>query len=1302
MTTIVLQAAGAVVGGAIGGPVGAVLGRAAGGIAGAVIDRALLGGGGARRTEGPRLTEMPGTGSTEGAPIPRVYGRARIGGELIWATRFEEAVTETVRKQKGGGKGGGGAKTVTRTYSYYGNFAVALCEGPIAFVRRIWADGKLLDRAGLVLRVHRGGEEQMPDPLITAKEGADATPAFRGTAYVVFERFPLADYGNRIPQFSFEVVRPVDGVGRMLRAIDLIPGAGEFAYEPSPVSRDFGGGRSASENRHELSAESDWQGSLDALQALCPNLRHVALVVSWFGDDLDAGRCTIAPRVDRREKTTIGAEWSVAGLDRAAARETSRVDGRPAYGGTPSDASVIRAIRDLKARGLGVTLYPFCMMDVPAGNDRPDPWTGAPSQPAFPWRGRITCSPAPGRAGSPDGTAAAGEAAAAFFGSVAPGDFATGDGRVYCAKPEEWSWRRLVLHCAALAQEAGGVDAFVIGSELVGLTRVSSGPGLYPAAVHLAGLAADAKAMLPGTKIVYAADWTEYGGFSPREGELRFPLDPLWASDAVDAVGIDAYWPLSDWRDGPLHADAGLARDGKDLAYLKRGVAGGEGFDWYYPDAAARAVQDRRPITDGLGRPWVWRVKDLVGWWSNPHVERVGGEERAAATPWRPRSKPIWLTEFGCPAVDKGANAPNMFPDPKSAEGGSPWFSAGHRDDLMQLRAVEAVLSHFDPRLGAREADNPVSDIYGGRMLDPDRLYAWAWDARPFPAFPSQGAEWSDAANHATGHWLTGRLEGVPIERLIPAVLDDAGAPQAADIRHDGFLDGFVIDRPMSVRAALEPLAEVHGFDASTAGGALCFRGRGGGAVLRLSPDDLVPDKNGVLIDLQRTQESELPREVKLAFADADADYRRASVLSRRLAGGSRGTDQIDLAAVTTRGEAQRIADIRLHEAWAARDAARFRLRPGLIGIEPGDVVELPADGGFRCFRVERIADRGERIVEAVSTEPSVHSAPPAAPEPRFEAAPALPGPALAVVVDLPAPRGTPTMLQVLAVHADPWPGGFTLMRSSDGTSFTATASVDVPALIGRTVEAFGPGPLWRWDEAGALVVRFEGDEPAGEGDAAALAAETALAVSGPDGLWEVLSFARSETVGLRTKRFTRLLRGLGGSEPCAGRSLPAGARVVALDGALVPLAAGLDAVGALRHWRLVPAGRDHGDPVAVAFSATAGDAALRPLAPVRVTATRTPEGVLFRWIRRARSGGDGWELSEIPLDESEERYVFELAAGSRGSRRIGTRLPEWLYPAADEIADYGRPLPAHRLRVAQESPSVGPGAFADVTVSVR
>jgi hypothetical protein len=406
MATIVLQTVGSVVGGMVGGPIGAMAGRALGALAGAAIDNAVFSGSDTKHVEGPRLKDIDGLTSTEGAPIPRVYGRARIGGQLISATRLEEVVNTKSDQGAQGGKGMGGPKTVTTTYSYFANLAVGLCEGRIAFIRRVWADGRELDLSTLTMRVHKGSDTQNPDPLIVAKEGADQAPAYRGVAYVVFERLPLADFGNRVPQFSFEVVRPVDGLNRMVRAVCLIPGASEFGYDTKPVMQVLDLGKTRPENRHQLQRSSDVSASLDALEALCPNLKRVSLVVSWFGDDLRAGSCLIEPRVDVKVKTTDGATWSVAGLTREDAKAVSLSKGTPAYDGTPSDESVIRLIRALKDRGLEVVLYPFVMMDVPAGNDLPDPYGGT-GQPAYPWRGRITCHPAPGETGSPGGTASA-------------------------------------------------------------------------------------------------------------------------------------------------------------------------------------------------------------------------------------------------------------------------------------------------------------------------------------------------------------------------------------------------------------------------------------------------------------------------------------------------------------------------------------------------------------------------------------------------------------------------------------------------------------------------------------------------------------------------------------------------------------------------------------------------------------------------------------------------------------------------------------------------------------------------------
>ncbi|HBX93256.1 MAG TPA: hypothetical protein DEG79_10380, partial [Hyphomonas sp.] len=121
------------------------------------------------------------------------------------------------------------------------------------------------------------------------------------------------------------------------------------------------------------------------------------------------------------------------------------------------------------------------------------------------------------------------------------------------------------------AAEAGGVEAFLIGSEMVGLSRVRDATGAFPFVEALVALAAEVKAILPGAQISYGADWTEYGAYVPGDGsgDVLFPLDALWASADVDFVGVDWYPPLGDWRDGSDHLDAlaGYAA-ADDPAYL--------------------------------------------------------------------------------------------------------------------------------------------------------------------------------------------------------------------------------------------------------------------------------------------------------------------------------------------------------------------------------------------------------------------------------------------------------------------------------------------------------------------------------------------------------------------------------------------------------------------------------------------------------------------------------------------------------------------------------------------------------------
>lgn len=1289
MATIVLQTVGSVVGGMVAGPLGAMAGRALGGLAGAAIDNALLSSGSdtPKMVEGPRLKEIDGLTSTEGAPIPRIYGRARIGGQLIWATRLEEQANVSVERsgrQGGKGMGGQGQKTVTTTYSYSANLAVGLCEGPIAFIRRVWADGREIDLNAIVMRVHRGSDNQAADPLIVAKEGANDAPAYRGLAYVVFERLPLADFGNRVPQFAFEIVRSVDGLNTMVRAVCLIPGASEFGYDTLPVSQVLDLGKSSSENRHQLQRGSDVAASLDALQSLCPNLKRVSLVVSWFGDDLRAGSCRIEPRVDVTTKTTDGASWSVAGLSRDGAKAVSTVKGSPAYGGTPSDASVIRLIKELKARGLEVVLYPFIMMDVAADNTLPNPYGGT-GQAAYPWRGRITCHPAPGQAGSPDGTSAAGTQVAEWF-------------------TNEWGLRRLILHYADLASQAGGVDGFLIGSELIGLTRVRSASGIYPAVDALKQLASDVRAVVgSATKLVYAADWTEYGAHVIDGGdEVRFPLDPLFAHSAIDAVGIDYYPPISDWRDGPDHADLKIARSIYDVDYLRGRLGAGEAFDWYYANASDRAAQRRTAISDGAyGKPWIYRAKDLVFWWSNAHVERVGGVE-VRTTAWRAKSKPIWLTEIGIPAVDKGPNGPNVFPDPKSSEAAYPPFSRAVRDDLVQARALEAILSRFDPaQKGHSRADNPTSSSYDGLMVDPANVFIWAWDARPFPAFPDFDTVWADGANWETGHWITGRLEGAAFDRLIPAILKDFGLDASGPFPADGFVDGYVIDRPISARGALEPLMRLFGIDAVGSGGKILWRGRGGRVATALAKDDFVLGEKEPSLKLTRAQETELPQQVEIGFSEGDGDYRRAAVASRRLAGASRRESRADCAIVTRRAEAQRLADTWLQDLWAGREGAEFELSPRRIEIEPGDVISIPTDAGPKLHRVTRVSDGATRKVSTRAVEPAVFETPGGAIGRKVRRPPLLPGKPMAIVLDLPAAGGDPTPLQYMAVAADPWPGAIAVWRSGNGASFTLHRFVELPAVIGRTKGELMPGPLWRWDPRASVDIEISSGAISSIDDEAALAAGNLFAVQGSDGRWEILSAARVEMIGERQYRLSRLLRGLGGSEAEVSRSVPAGALIVRLDEAIAPLTSDLQDFGLTWRYRIGPAGRDHADAAMVEIAASVGREALKPLSPVHVTARREGGGVRLSWVRRSRRDADSWDVADIPLGEDSERYEIDIVKGGLVQRTLSCNEASVLYSIAHETADFGAAQTSLHVRLAQTSTAAGRGFDRDVTVPI-
>lgn len=228
MATLVLTAVGTVLGGPIGAAIGAIAGQA--------IDAELFKPAGRK---GPRLSDLRVQTSSYGTAVPQIFGTMRVAGTVIWATDLVER-----RERSGGGKG----RPSVTSFSYSASFAVAVSSRRIAGIGRIWADGNLLRGSGGDFktpvggfRVHMGDADQSRDPLIAADKGQGFTPAHRGIAYAVFEDIALADFGNRIPSLTFEVVGEVVGdagssIGAVAGALTGMPAIGPDDAQTMAIS----------------------------------------------------------------------------------------------------------------------------------------------------------------------------------------------------------------------------------------------------------------------------------------------------------------------------------------------------------------------------------------------------------------------------------------------------------------------------------------------------------------------------------------------------------------------------------------------------------------------------------------------------------------------------------------------------------------------------------------------------------------------------------------------------------------------------------------------------------------------------------------------------------------------------------------------------------------------------------------------------------------------------------------------------------------------------------------------------------
>ncbi|GKS78893.1 hypothetical protein wHma_09000 [Wolbachia pipientis] len=1004
--------------GSIFGPIGRIIGSELGALLGAQLDGAMFGLDAEQKvTHGARLKNLQVQTSTYGRTIPIIYGTARVAGNIIWAQPIkEEAITTKSKIGRG----------MNVTYNYYATLAIAICKGKVEKLNRIWADTTSLSFDEIDYTFYSGREDQNPDPFMSSIEGEGNVPAYRGISYIVIKNFPLADYNNRVPIFTFEVrtaLKPSGfSIAENIRNINIIPGSGEFVYDTKIQKKiaqekissnqyiPYGLAQRVNHNNH--TKKSDAMLSLDQLKGDLPNVEWVSVVVNWFVNDLNIKDCKIYPAVEFQDDSAIlPDDWQVGSSTRDNAQLISKdASGNPRYGGTVSDAALIRYIEELHSRGYKVMLYPMPLLDTKNKE----------------WRGKLSGTP----------------------GDIS--DFF------------ENQYNKFIEHYASIAKQTK-VEGFIIGSELVRLTKIRDEQGNYPAVIELVKLAKRIKLQLgKEVTVTYAADWSEYHSY-----DGWYNMDELWSSEYIDVIGIDAYFPLTDGPEPPF---------GYSAEDVMGGWSSGVGYDYFYD--YSKGEPEKVKYNDSR---YAW--KNIAKWWSETHINPGGSK-----TKWQPKMKKIWFTEYGFPSMNGCTNEPNVFVDKGSIESKYPRYSNGEVSFLSQKIAIEGTLKKWQ----------------SSEMVE--KMFLWAWDARPFPYFPNLCDMWTDCHNWQTGHWIQGKLSQLNISDVLSDLLQKTGlkSDQFDTSNVKGLLSWYVINDQQSVRSIIKMLQSCYFFDVVEQDSKLKFVQKGRGVTTGIPIGEMVFSNNSKLVNISQL---DLNNKVNVVYFNRNFGYPIDVKYAELPKQGTAITVEIPL--IMEEGEAQNIAEVLLYSSWQERNIYNFKLPIKYAWLVPSDVITILDSEKKHTVRIIKTKFESMSIqVSGVSYDRSIYKL--SFPSTRSlmlkEYPPSHISKTIIEMIDLPHIKGNSASFTLINEEKN-WKGA-TLFISYNDKDYKPIASTNKQSTYGYVMEST--------DEGLIVVLRF------GKLPSTSPIANSNLALVGK----EVIKFQNAELIDKNKYKLSNLIRG--------------------------------------------------------------------------------------------------------------------------------------------------------------------------------
>ncbi len=785
-----------------------------------------------------------------------------------------------------------------------------------------------------------------------------------------------------------------------------------------------------------------------------------------------------------------------------------------------------------------------------------------------------------------------------------------------------------------------------------GLTQIQDADDSFSAVDELIALVEEVKTIMGSeTKIGYAADWSEYHSTNG-----WYNMDPLWASDNIDFIGIDAYFPLTDREQNGIY----------DKQEIIDGWENGEGYDWYYTD-------EERTVKADLTPQDAW--KNIEYWWNNTHTNPDSEQ-----TEFVPQSKKIWFTEFGFPSVDGCANQPNVFYNPDSVDGNLPYLSKGYIDFLAQRTALQGTLAKWQ----------------NSEMVE--QKFIWAYDARSYPFYPDMKNVWGDGNLWSRGHWINGKLGVAELKNIISDLCKKAGIETPEINNVNKLVSGYNLSGAITALEALRTLQSGYFFDFVESDKVKFFpRQSENTEEINIDFSRLIFEKNNETMLFENASSLNITSNLSLNYISENNNYLVGNFdISREDKNNSSGIE-INLPLLLNRSYAEKIAQTLLLEEEAITQKIEFSLPSEYLYIEAGDIVNIiKNDETYKLKIISSLTQQGKIKISAIRFENDFYSSANEELTTDYNSENLEPiSDTYFEIIDthhLPNETSIDKAYLHLAVcgTSSNWNGCAIYVSNISATEgFQKITDIVSPATMGviETELLQFSSPVI--DKINQLNINLIGGtlESLTEDN---LQSFGNLALIGN----ENFQFKNINQTELNKYTLSHLYRGRQGTENYAGETHPAGSRFILLDENVLKIEMPVSQIGQTIWIKAVTFGKSADDVTAKEINFSGNS--LKPYSPVHISAEREmDDDINIQWLRRSRGNISFSSSVEIPVFETKEEYEIDIFDASTLKRTEKITSPSFNYTEGMQSSDFGSLATNFTARIYQMSDKVGRGEVA-------